>query len=184
MKYTLLLTGKMRAGKDELAKIMIKLDPSLRRMAFADELKRLSAEVLGIPVEDLHDPEKKKLYRDRLIFGGNLVRAIAPHTWADHIYYSDEYQQNNVIITDARYPNEIENGKFLAKDTHRKVLVVRIEASDEIREQRGANPEFEKDVSEISLDSYPYDVRIRNESTVEELEKIAVQLYNYIYGKN
>jgi len=33
MKYTLLLTGKMRAGKDELAKIMIKLDPSLRRMA-------------------------------------------------------------------------------------------------------------------------------------------------------
>jgi len=119
-----------------------------------------------------------------LIFGGNLVRAIAPHTWADHIYYSDEYQQNNVIITDARYPNEIENGKFLAKDTHRKVLVVRIEASDEIREQRGANPEFEKDVSEISLDSYPYDVRIRNESTVEELEKIAVQLYNYIYGKN
>ena len=90
MNYTLLLTGKMRAGKDELAKIMLKLDPSLRRMAFADKLKELSAQVLGIPVEDLHDAEKKKQYRDRLIFGGNLVRSVSPHTWADFIYFSSE----------------------------------------------------------------------------------------------
>ena len=99
MNYTLLLTGKMRAAKDEFAKLMLKLDPSLRRMAFADQLKAYSAGILGIPVEDLHDAEKKKLYRDRLIFGGNLVRAIAPHTWADHVYFSSEYRDNNVIIT-------------------------------------------------------------------------------------
>lgn len=183
MNYTLLLTGKMRAGKDEFAKLMLKLDPSLRRMAFADHLKAYSAGILGIPVEDLHDAEKKKLYRDRLIFGGNLVRAIAPHTWADHVYFSSEYRDNNVIITDARYQNEIDNGKFAAQGNNRKVLVVRIEASDEVRQQRGAASEFEKDISETSLDNYPYDVRIRNEGTVEDLEKQAQRLYNYIYGK-
>lgn len=184
MNYTLLLTGKMRAGKDELAKIMLKLDPSLRRMAFADKLKELSAQVLGIPVEDLHDSEKKKQYRERLIFGGNLVRAVSPHTWADFVYFSSEYRDNNIIITDARYPNEIELGMLHGNSNRRKVIVVRVEASDEVRAARGANLEFASDISETALDAFPYEVKIRNEGSVEDLEKQAQKLYNYIYGKS
>lgn len=183
MSYTLLLTGKMRAGKDELAKIMLTLDPSLRRMAFADKLKQLAAQVLNISVEDLHDAEKKKQYRDYLIFGGNLVRAVSPHTWADFVYFSSEYRDNNIIITDARYPNEIELGKLHGNSNRRTVYVVRIEASDEVRAARGANVEFSSDKSETSLDAFPYDIKIRNDGSLEDLEKQAQKLYNYIYGK-
>lgn len=54
------LTGKKGHGKDELAKILAKENDQFRRIAFADELKRICCVVFGITRKQVTDPEEKE----------------------------------------------------------------------------------------------------------------------------
>ena len=54
-----LLSGFAGAGKDTFAEVLCQ-HKGYRRFAFADPIKEMVADQLGIPVQILHDPEGKK----------------------------------------------------------------------------------------------------------------------------
>ena len=113
------LCGVAQSGKDTFCKHAIKLfkeqDVQCERISFADALKAdvdpfLKAKV-GISAFT-NDSEEKSLIRDFLVaYGTKLMRKIDDRCWIDKV--SNKVQDNITndiitIITDIRYPNEIE----------------------------------------------------------------------------
>ena len=167
------LSGKSRAGKDEVTKIWCKLCPSFTKMAFADEIKKKTSDILGVKLEDLSDPATKEKYRAFLIFGGQLVRSIDSNYWVKKVVGSDSFRKKDVIISDVRFLNEMNELDYLGGYYGKEVISINVFANQDIRVVRGANPEFFNDKSETDLDccdSGDFDWRIANNGTLQELE--------------
>ena len=175
MSKLIYLSGKARSGKDEFAKIWCKLNPSFKRMAFADAIKSKAAEILGVKLEDLSNPETKEKYRAFLIFGGQLVRSVDPLYWVKQVVNDPYFKTGDVIITDVRFPNEINELDYWATKFDKEIIRIRMVASEEVRLARGANPEFFNDISETALDNFDpaYFTTFVNDSTLEHLEDCA-----------
>ena len=173
------IAGKAQAGKDTTAKMLacllsnpditwdmyIESDIILPKDHFirhyADLLKEISQEMLDMPFDDFNNQEVKQTYvpwigmsvREFLQRLGNAVRdAIHPDFWVNALFntYND-----NIIIADVRYPNEVK----AVKDRGGKVI--RIE-----RPGAGAG----NHISETALDNYHgWDIVIDNVGTLEDL---------------
>lgn len=174
MSKLVYLSGKARSGKDEFAKIWCRLNPSFKRMAFADAIKSKAAEILGVKLEDLSNPDTKEKYRAFLIFGGQLVRSVDPLYWVKQVINDPYFKTGDVIITDVRFPNEINELDYWANKYEKDIMYVKIGAPEKIRIERGANPEFFDDISETALDDigtvHMNDYTVWNSGTLEELE--------------
>lgn len=104
------LAGLKRGGKDTFGRIAVN-DYDFVRLAFADNVKKLATETFPDEFKDNSKPV------ELLQWFGNTMRQRDPDVWInlldrklsaiddyDHIYHTT----TDIVITDVRYPNEVE----------------------------------------------------------------------------
>lgn len=154
---------------------------------FAGKLKQTASLLTGIPVEDFEDQEFKKLpmgiewemtYREFLQKLGTEAMRDGLHTnvWVNALFADykgpkmSEYNPSNWIITDMRFPNEMEAVK------ERKGITIRVVRS--FNHKMGSKETGTLDLtplhpSETALDDAEFDYEIINDGTLEDLiEKV------------
>ena len=164
---------KKRVGKDSFYQLVHKFLPNRKvfRLAFADPLKneifKLVLEPNGLSYDLLDDEETKDILRILVNWYGtdfkrNPKFGGKPNHWVDIILNQiqeilAEYPDAIIIITDMRYPNEVEAIEALGGF---KVHVIRDEVDD---------PNLTHS-SQTILDSHPvdFDYTIDNNGTFEE----------------
>jgi dephospho-CoA kinase len=164
------ITGKMRSGKDEVAKYLVSRY-GYTRFAFADELKRYYHELFGRA-----DAKPREGYQ----WFGQVMRERDPDIWVrkcfDAInrrrYYCLEHEEDEdnfrCVISDLRQPIEY--------DRCRKegFIIVRVNCPDHIRlaRARKAGDAFtEEDMgheTEQRVDNFKVDFEIDNGRTLDE----------------
>jgi hypothetical protein len=179
----IVISGKARAGKDTLAKILAKelqkhLGNTYILMAYAQELKSRVQSDFDMSYEQLWGEEKEVLDKryvkqtdgDEVVFWtpreimqeyGSFYRSINGNYWVDQLFnIIEEAEYKNVIITDGRYPNEIT--PVLERDGFH-VRIVR-DDKDTITNEAHS--------SETSLnDDSDVDIIIDNNGTISDLEE-------------
>lgn len=118
----ILLRGFSHSGKDFIGQILCN-DHNYKRYAFADSLKKIVSKEFNCPLEILHSQEGKlqicendslkRTYRQILIDEALRLRNIDAGVFAKHccneIYgFNPEEIPDRIVITDWRYPNEID----------------------------------------------------------------------------
>jgi hypothetical protein len=112
------ISGVARVGKDTFFRALLKESPNynLVRVAFADELKEECNEFLmknvGISAFT-QDPDEKALIRPFLVtYGSQLRRRRDPSCWIKRaeakVSNIKGISKTTVVITDVRYPNELD----------------------------------------------------------------------------
>lgn len=109
-----LVTGYARTGKDTLGNALLELLPGSRKVAFADLLKNagnLFLERLDLHGRaDLHRDADKARFREFLVAGGRMARALDPDVFANDAAHHARMNLQAcrcVVIPDWRYPNEL-----------------------------------------------------------------------------
>jgi hypothetical protein len=141
------LSGKFCAGKDEIAKYLVKRY-GFERRAFADKLKAIATDLFGMNGKD----------RSLLQVFGAKMREINPDVWVRHVLRSLTGYEN-VVITDVRYSNEYQ----AIRQINQSVLI-RVECPADVRMDR--HQELYGDLptgkqiyhrSETDLDTFDFD---------------------------
>lgn len=155
----IIFSGKQYAGKDTAAKIMMEKLPTFRRCAIGDIIKLTYGKEKNLTYEEI---EKNKAdYRADLIKLGNWGRDQDPDYWLKKIIE----QNGNIIVTDVRVPHEYEVFKNAG------AITIRVEASRQIRLERGGSLTGENDITETGLDNITdWDYIIYNNSDYKNLE--------------
>lgn len=158
-KILIAMIGRARSGKDTTCDIIRNLDPDFKRLAFADELKKMAAEALNITTEDLE--KNKALYRPYLIFAGTIFRNYNPEFWVEKLLFEDDvnYKQlpDKIIITDCRYKNELRSLDQFCQLNNYKFIVFKITCSKYTLLDRGYNESIYYSDSETLVDqNYAY----------------------------
>lgn len=159
------ISGQARHGKDTAAQFLKdNLETKGKKvviMHYADLLKYICTTFLG------WDGEKDEKGRSLLQHvGTDIVRNKRPNFWVDFIgdileLFNDEWDY--VIISDARFPNEINRLKERGFD----VIHVRVKR---IGFENSLTNEQKNHLSETAMNNYPEDVLLINES-LKQLEK-------------
>jgi dephospho-CoA kinase len=166
------LTGKLRAGKDEVAQHLY-IKYGFNRIAFGDALKKEAHAVFPwIP----QNSKPRALYQNF----GQLMREIEPDVWIKHaeraVKGAIDFRVNTgaekigVVVTDLRQLNEYEWARTEG------YTIIRVTAPDEVRIARAikAGDSFvENDLvhsTELAIDGFDVDYTVTNEGTVEELK--------------
>lgn len=161
------VAGKAASGKDTVAAIL-KEKYGFKRLAFADELKRVARHLLGLTDEDVTDHEAKERVNPRwgksprqLLqgMGEGIRRYVHEDVWVNFVLQDVELYPN-IVISDLRYPNEAKaikaQGGFL----------IRVN-----RPGKGSKTGADH-VSETALDSFKgafWDHEIDNSGTLDQL---------------
>lgn len=167
------ISGKARAGKDELARfmrgILVRDEHEVLVIHYADLLKYICSAYFG------WDGRKDELGRALLQYvGTDVVRKKQENFWVDFIIsflHIFDKEWDYVIIPDCRYPNEIDK----LKDNGYDVSAVRVRRDTGLGGQAGLHS------SETSMDNYHFDYEINNEGDLAELRKKALELTGVIY---
>ncbi len=173
---TIIVAGKMKSGKDEIARLLKESRPSVERLALADKLKLAVAHAHEVSV--FHLEANKAQYRASLILVGKAARYLDPEIWLKQLDHQ-KLMHSDSIVTDVRFQNEFFYFKQKSTQRHR-VVTVKVKAAEAVRIVRGAQPEFFNDPTETELDGLPdslYDEIIENNGTIEELAlKVQTQI--------
>jgi len=181
----IVISGKARSGKDTLGEIMKqKFKESYFTMAYANALKRKCKEDFDLNhrqlfgnLKEIPDNRYPKsdggFWTPREILqhmGTEAYRAVEDGFWVRQLFkYIDRNHLENVIITDGRFPDEIN----VVKD--KGGIHIRI-----YREDEGA-AQGQNHASETSLDNAPAaDYNINNDGTIAELEAITEEIIKEI----
>lgn len=185
----IVISGKARAGKDTLAEIMKnKFKENYFPIAYAYVLKKTCAEAFDLSREQLYGDLKevpdtryrKMTDKDEVVYwtpreilqhmGTEAYRAVDNDFWVKQLFkLIDRNKLENIIITDARFPNEINAAK------ERGGIHIKIQ-----RESEGA-AQGKSHASETSLDNYDNaDYIVDNNGTIAELEVITEQIVKEI----
>lgn len=168
--------GRARHGKDTVANMLRVLDDRFERIALADELKEHVAGLLSMSVLNL-DLERGKFskpsyskehfltefktnktkYRPLLQwFGTEFVRDFDDRYWIKALNRGSRQSGARYVLTDARFPNEIESRKEFGD------FIIKVERPDMVINESNH-------ASESQIDSLPYHILIKNDGTVEDL---------------
>lgn len=184
------LTGKMRSGKDTVARNLIRLmseEYKVQTFAFGDSLKVYAKELF--PDEFVNGRKPRDLFQ----WFGQTLRSRNEDVWINQLAkelnkYNTTYEALNKkvvnIITDLRQPNEYqfckENGFY----------IIKVECDDAIRIKRmdGLNDNFDiKDLThetERYIDTFDYDYLISTtHMSIEECEVRVKGLVRFINKK-
>lgn len=180
----ILLRGFSHSGKDYIGQLLC-TDYGYTRFAFADSLKKIVAKDFGCTIELLHSQEgklqicendlNKRTYRQILIDEALRLRNIDSNIFVK--YCCQEIIESNsekIVITDWRYPNEIE----LLYQIFTKYLIIPVHI---IREDQIYSPV--SDISEHQLDYRNSDYQIINKMDNSIFNEINL-LFEFIYFKN
>jgi hypothetical protein len=131
----ILVTGYARTGKDTFAQAVLDLVPGSRKVAFADELKaagNLFLERLGLNGKaDLRTESDKVRFREFLVAGGRMGRALEQNVFADLAAGTARkllLASRVVVIPDWRYRNELVAVQTLCAPY--RVITVRLHRED------------------------------------------------------
>lgn len=132
------MSGKAGSGKDTSAEIMCqyledKYNLSVLKLAYADFLKVICARNFG------YDESDKVKSRNILqYFGTDICRTVNPRIWVDTVWHLIDSVRNVydvIIITDARYDNELSPSPYYLSYPIINVLINRDRPSDVIDEE-------------------------------------------------
>lgn len=171
MKKMIVFHGLARSGKDTGAELLdnhlSNLGHNVTRMAFADPIKDIGCIMFNMTRQEIED--KKEVVDDWVgksprwflqEFGTEFVRnEIDSNFWAKNLEQKfNKSDADFVIVTDCRFPNEIDMAKRIGAIT---IKVVR-DNKDSVAS--GA----EKHISEMGLDDELFDFVIDNNGTIKE----------------
>lgn len=172
------LIGKMRSGKDTLAKGLTILLPE----SYA--IKSMGNGVREVCMAMYPFGEKKGKNRDMLQFVGQKMREYDEDVWVNIVIDTISYYGlENVIVTDVRQLNEYE---ALKKEGF---VFIKLESSDRNRMDRikEAGDIFEPEQffheTELSVDRLPYDYFIENNGSREEFANKLMNLVKELRNK-
>lgn len=166
------LFGKMRSGKDTVAKILIE-EYGFTRYGFGDGIGRVIKEYFP---EAWAGGKPRGHYQ----FIGQQFRKLNEYVWIDYTLntifedgrpYRIFGKEFNVVIADGRQLNEAKRLKEAG------YLIVKVETPEELRIQRMKelgdvfSPEQLNHETELQVDMIEPDVLILNDGTLEELEE-------------
>ena len=165
------ISAKARHGKDTAAEIMKEyLEMQGKEVLithFADLLKYLCKSLFG------WDGNKDERGRTLLQYiGTDVVGKKNPAYWAQFVagvLSMFENEWDYVLIPDCRYPVEIETMRQIFDTT-----IVRVERPNF---DNGLTEAQKNHPSEVDMDSYPFDYKILNNGTLEELRQ---EIYNFM----
>lgn len=172
------ITGKIGSGKDTIADIIMQYTPyhDWEVKKFAGKLKDIASIISGVPKINFEDQEFKKqdmgsewgmTYRDLLQkLGTEAMRnGLHENVWVNalfadyHFNIEEDEQMPNWLITDTRFPNELE-----AVKTHKGITIKVIRDS--------GNTIGTTHASETALDSYTeWDYVVNNNGSIEDLKE-------------
>lgn len=167
----ILFSGKARHGKDSAAGILMeefdKENLKSLKIGYGDLVKFIATKYMG------WDGNKDEAGRHILQqVGTNKVRNIYPDFWVDFVIkltnslFSD---YDNIIITDCRFPNEIEAWYFPQDNVELRVFPVRVireNFESELTEEQKNHP------SETALDEMKFEYTITAKDMNELTEKV------------
>jgi hypothetical protein len=168
-KYKIIgISGKLGAGKDLTADIILKWYPQYDRCAFAANVKLVCSILLCTTYEEQLSVEGKAKIpkgfdktnaRYQQIVGQGMRDLIDQSVWVNAVMRRpSEYK----LITDVRYPSEVKAIEDAGG------IVIRLERNEELRKGslagRPAN-----DSSEIALDNHQFKYKIENNGTIDNL---------------
>lgn len=164
------LSGKAGVGKDEAAGILYR-EYDFERIALADPIKEFASKIFGFTQDQLWGSSE---FRDQVsprwnltarrvlqVLGTDIVRNLHPEVWLQYAWEKITAltsRGKDVVVTDVRFPNEVEF--FL----ERRAKVVRI-----VRQGIGVT-DTEAHASEMAQDDVPdseFDAVIANDGTLE-----------------
>jgi hypothetical protein len=173
------ITGKIGSGKDTIADIIMQYTPyhDWEIKKFAGKLKDIAEILSGVPKINFEDQEFKKqdmgpnwgmTYRDLLQkLGTEAMRnGLHKNVWVNALFSDYKGQQNadgsfshpNWLITDTRFPNELEAAK-----THNGITIKVVRES--------GNTIGTTHASETALDDYTkWDYVVDNNGSLEDLK--------------
>ena len=171
--WVVLLSGKMGAGKDTLAKIL-QQKYNFKVYHFADKLKKILLQVGW-------DGKKDESGRMLLQNVGNAVRAYNQDAWVDILFkeiISDIIEEgyDRICIADWRFKNEYNSlkEKCIKRDPYTIVFPIRIirNTNDVYNDQT-----IHQDISETDLDDFnEYAYIVYNNQDISYLEKAADEI--------
>lgn len=167
----IMLTGAARSGKSTMAEMIAEQIPQTRVIAFADELKILSADFVNTAMENMGvrnwkpidvssiDSINKRRELLRVLwqwFGTDLVRSHEEGFWIEQLALSLNYQQpKNIVVSDCRFSNEHIWGR------RNGFITVRI-----VRDKNERVPDHE---SERMWSTFQCDIEYENNKSLEEM---------------
>ncbi|EJP81126.1 AAA family ATPase [Bacillus cereus] len=170
------IAGKMRTGKDTIARLMAKdRRGKFQRGAYADELK--------MQVDRKYGKQEGGKRRALLQHEGQEERKHDALVWIKRLQPKIDFLRttgHNVVITDVRQQNEIDSLR------EQGAYIIRVNVSDEIRKQRiiDAGDEFKEadfyHETETAIDAFEVDYEINNEGgliqLVQQLDAILISI--------
>lgn len=169
------LSGKMGSGKDTLADLVLKLDPSFEKVSFAKKLKEVGAFLTNTNKELWFTQEGKNIYLPEwgMTIGtfqqklgtdamrNNLHRA----TWRLALF-ANIRPSSKWVITDVRFPDE-------AEDIRNKTGIL-VRVNGDPKNCRATSTRDINHISETALDTYSnFDLQYENNKSLADLEKFA-----------
>ncbi len=160
----IIFSGKQYSGKDTAGKIFLETMPTFKRCAMGDIIKYEYGKQHNLTYDEIE--KNKSQYRAGLIELGNWGRSQSPDYWLNKIIETE----GNIIVTDVRVPHEYEVFKNAG------AIAIRIEASREVRAQRGELI-GETDITEVGLDDVTdWDYIIENNADYETFKQSVLQV--------
>ena len=156
-KKIILIAGSARAGKDTVADIIVSKVDKVTILHYADLMKEILAETLGMSLEELEDRKNSGLYAHRKYlqrFGMKMREVFGEDIWVNKLKQIIQHIPSDhlIVIPDFRLPNEaldgattikVVNPNIAKKDTH---------------------------ISENALSNFEFDIIVVNDGTLEQLE--------------
>ena len=185
------VVGPLNSGKNAFAKHIVN-KAQYTPMAFADPIKIILRDLFPeLTVEELWGPSSKRtdIARELLqTFGTDFARKYDPYVWVnkmtdriDHCrktgsdlcfpYGKGVQGRTGVIITDARYPNEIQTLR-----TRYDTIVVRLVRASQSTEGTPKHRSHESETSHLRIPENWVDFIIHNNKTLEALYSEADRL--------
>jgi hypothetical protein len=163
----ILINGLKRSGKDFSGDILLKKLPNSKKIAFADNMKKIISETLGITLRELEDyknnyyyiktPDSSLSFRELLQrFGTEAMKPVFGNdVWARLV--KDEILKSSadyIIISDFRFLVEYETLKDL--DTLGAIKLVTLKINDNNLQNKDTH------ISENELNDFEFDYQIDN----------------------
>lgn len=178
--HVFIISGKARSGKDEFSKFASAFLSSFysydcSQIAFADAVKKAAKDSFD------WNGEKDEKGRSLLQWIGDGGRKFDSNIWVrkalsklfnitQYAFITGTSDTKAVFITDARYPNEIDEVKRFGKNHDVKVHAIRVVRALDF--DNGLTPEQKLNTSETALDEYTdYDFTIANIGALEDYHK-------------
>jgi hypothetical protein len=144
------ICGKAGAGKDTIGDHLIS-EYGFEKIAFADPIKRLVKDVFVLDDHTVYDriarEEPLEQWGDRSVrellqfIGTGLFREqVDPDIWVKSLWFRIQDSDKNYVITDLRFPNEIESLSEYGTDNFTSIKVKRKGCNGEVGLAKNMHP--------------------------------------------